>query len=93
MTSHRVTTDHIRHLTARTGPVDHGHTVLADTDAGIRIVAAGAVLDPTSGVRRLLLTRTDVFEDANQAGLSVSAYVRERGARIAADLNELIEEN
>jgi hypothetical protein len=87
---HRVTTTHLRHLVARTGPVDHGHTALVDTDTGINIVAPGKVLEPGSGVRRLLLTRIDVFEDADRAGLTVSAYLRENEGRIVADLNALI---
>ncbi|MER7280555.1 hypothetical protein ABT369_39560 [Dactylosporangium sp. NPDC000244] len=88
---HRVTTDHLHFLTARTGPVDHGATALVDTNAGIRIVAPGLVLEPGSGVRRLLTTRTDLVEDARVAGLTVSEFMRANAGRIAADLNAILE--
>lgn len=88
---HRVTVDHLRFLTARTGPVDHGATALVDTGDGIRVVAPGLVLDPGSGVRRLLTTRTDLVEDAQAAGLTVSEFMRTDAARIAAELNATLD--
>lgn len=87
---HRVTTTHLQHLAARTGPVDHGHTALVDTDTGIQIIAPGQILKPGSGVRRLLLAREDLVESAGAAGLTVSAYVRAFGGSLAADLNDVI---
>lgn len=88
---HRVTVDHLRFLTARTGPVDHGATSLVDTDDGIRIVAPGLVLTPGSGVRRLLTTRIDLVEDAQNAGLTLSEFVRVNVGKIAAELNAVLE--
>lgn len=89
---HRVTIDHLRFLTARTGPVDHGATALVDTDDGIRIVAPGLVLEPGSGVRRLLTTRIDLVEDAQNAGVPLSEYVRANARRITAELNAVLGE-
>lgn len=92
MASHRVTTAHIRYLAA--GPARAGGqrgTALVDTDDGIRLVPAAEVL--ASGVRRLLLTRTDLAEDAAAAGRTVSEHVRAEGGRYAAELNTLIAEN
>jgi hypothetical protein len=87
---HRVTIDHLRFLTARAGPVDHGATALVDTDDGVRIVSPGLVLEPGSGVHRLLTTRIDLVEDAQNAGLTLSEFVRVNASRIAADLNAII---
>jgi hypothetical protein len=87
---HRVTVEHLLHLTARTGPVDHGATALVDTDDGIRIVNPSLILQPGSGVRRLLATRTDLVEDAQIAGVPLSEFMRANGGRIAADLNAIL---
>ena len=89
---HRVTVEHLQFLVARNGPVDHGATALVDADDGIRIVNPNLVLAPGSGVRRLLLTRIDLTEDAQAAGLTLSAYVRANAGRIAADLNAVLDE-
>ena len=40
----------------------------------------------------MLLTHTDLVEDARMAGLTVSAYVRANASRIAAELNGIIAE-
>ncbi len=93
VTSHRVTTKHIAYLAAAPTRADGNVAgVLADTDRGIALVTASAVLAPGSGVRRLLLTSTDLAEDAANAGVSVSDYVRTHAGRIAADLNAVIRE-
>lgn len=46
---------------------------------------------PGSGVRRLLITRTDLIEDADHAGLTLTAFLRANAGRIAADLNAILE--
>ncbi len=92
MARHRVTVEHLRHLTATTGPVDHGATALVDTDGGIRIVSPGVILQPGSGVRRLLTTRTDLAEDAQTVGVPLSEFVRVNAGRIAGELNAVLRE-
>ena len=87
---HHVTVERLQFLVARDGPVTHGATALVDTDDGVRIVHPNQVLQPGSGVRRLLLTRTDVIDDAQAAGVPVSEYVRANAGRIAAELNALL---
>ena len=37
-----------------------------------------------TGVRRLLLSRVDLIEDAQAAGLTLSAYMRANAGRIAS---------
>lgn len=88
---HRVTTKHIGYVAAAPTRADGNVAgVLVDTDDGIRLVTANAVLAPDSGVRRLLLTSTDLAEDAAAAGVSISDYVRANAGRIAAYLNDVI---
>lgn len=84
---HRVTVRHIQGLT-----VDKPNSTLADTDAGLRYIQAGAALVPGSGVRRLLLSRTELVEEAGAVNVTLAAYVRDNASRIAAELNELIGE-
>lgn len=91
MSAHRVTVTHIRHLAS--GPVLTGGRrcdTLVDTDDGIRLIPAGEVFTP--GVRRLLLTRIDLVEEAGSVGRTVSDHVRADGRRIARELNQLIAE-
>ncbi len=92
-TSHRVTTKHIAYLAAAPTRADGNVAgVLADTDRGIGLVTADAVLVPGSGIRRVLMTRTDLAEDAAAAGMAVSEFVRANARRIAAELNDVIQE-
>lgn len=86
---HRVTVQHIHGL-AVSDRDRGGTTVLADTDVGLRYVTPAAVFGEGSNVRRLLLTDTDLREDAAAAGLSMSAYLRERAGRIATELNDVL---
>lgn len=86
---HRVTRSHVRALAAA-DRMRGERTCLADTDDGIRFVTPGAVLTPGSGVRRLLMCRVDLVEDAANAGQTLAAYVAANAGRIAADLNERV---
>jgi hypothetical protein len=91
--SHRVTADHIRGLSVDPARVREPHDVLVDTADGIRLVtqaAVGAVFSPGSTIRRLLISRTDLIEQAGYSGLSLAAYVRANAGRIAAELNEVL---
>lgn len=87
---HRVTADHIRGLAVEPGTMREDRTVLADTNDGIRLVGADAVLTPGSGVRRLLLTHVDLVQDAAADGLTLAAYVRKEAGRIAREINEML---
>jgi hypothetical protein len=92
---HRVTADHIRGLAVDPSKVRELHDVLVDTDDGIRLVtqnAVGAAFTEASTIRRLLLSRTELAEDAGHAGLTVTAYVRSNAARVAAELNAVLAE-
>lgn len=80
-----VTADHIRYLAARTNP---GRS-LVDTTNGITLVDANQVLADGSNVTRLLLTKVDLLEDAQNAGLTITEYLDQHAARIAAELNDL----
>lgn len=83
-TRDRVTADHIRYLAARTNT-----KTLVDTLDGIALVDAGSILTPGANVTRLLLTKTDLLEDAAAADQTITAYLDANAARIAAELNEL----
>ena len=85
---HRVTTQHIHGLAAA-DRMRAEATILVDTDDGLRLVAPGAVFAPALNVRRILLTRTDLVEDAGNSGLTLSAYLKAHAGRIAAELNQL----
>lgn len=90
--SHRVTRDHVAFCASAPAQADgRRRASLVDTDQGIALVTPDQVL-AGGGVRRLLLTRTELVESAQAAGLSVSEYVRRHGGRLAADLNKLISE-
>jgi hypothetical protein len=86
---HRVTAQHIHGLSASDG-MRGGNSVLADTDSGLRYVNPGAALVQGSGVRRILLTTTDLREDVEASGMSMSAYLRANAGRIAQELNDLL---
>jgi hypothetical protein len=91
MSTHRVAVEHIRHLAS--GPVLTGGRrgdTLVDTDDGIRLVPAAEVF--TAGVRRMLLCRVDLLDEAGGLGRTVSEHVRAEGGRIAAELNALLAE-
>ena len=90
--SHRVTAQHIHGLAAA-DQLRGGNTILADTDAGIRYVAASSAFEPEVGVRRLLLTLEDLAADAVASGLSMSQFLRADASRIAAELNDVIADN
>jgi hypothetical protein len=85
---HRVTAQHIHGLAAA-DKMRAGGTLLVDTDDGLRFVAPGAVFAPALSVRRILLTHTDLVEDAGNAGLTLSAFLKAHAGRIAAELNQL----
>lgn len=92
---HRVTREHILGLSVDPVKVREPHDVLVDTDTGIRLVtqaAVGAVFTPGSTIRRLLISRTDLVEQASYSGLTFSAFVRANAAKIAAELNDVMEE-
>ncbi|GAA0493986.1 hypothetical protein Ade02nite_20850 [Paractinoplanes deccanensis] len=87
---HRVTADHIRGLSVDPAKVREPHDVLVDTTEGIRLVtqaAVGGVFREGSTIRRLLMSRTDLVESADYAGMTLAAYVKANAGRIAADLN------
>ncbi len=91
MTAHRVTTRHIRYLA--TGPVLTGGRrcdTLVDTDDGIRLIPAGDLFTP--GVRRLVLARVDLEDEASGLGRTLSEHVKADGGRIAQELNTLLAE-
>ncbi len=91
MAAHRVTAKHVNYLAAAPGRADGTRgSVLADTDHGIRLVDPGQVLAPGSGVRRVLLTRTELLDLAGGSGLAVSGFVRANAGRIARELDSLI---
>lgn len=87
----RVTARHIHGLAAA-DTMRGGRTILADTDDGLRYVDPGAVFAAESTVRRLLLTTTELREDADAAGMTVAAYVRAHAAQIARQLNTILKE-
>lgn len=88
---HHVTAQHIHGLAAADKMRDSNST-LADTDDGLRYINPGDVFADGSKVRRLLLASTDLREDADAAGLSISAYLKANAGRIAADLNAVLAE-
>ena len=89
MSIHRVTVQHIRHLAAGPTLVDGARRdTLADTDDGIRLIPAGQVFGP--GVRRVLLGRADLLDEAGGLGRTLSEHVRADGGRIARELNKLL---
>lgn len=86
---HRVTAQHIYGLAAADRM--RGETIiLADTDDGLRYVNPNAVFADGSKVRRLLLTNTDLQEDAVASGLSMSAYLKANASRLASELNDIL---
>jgi hypothetical protein len=87
---HRVTVQHIIALSVDPEKIRQAHTVLVDTDDGIRLVtqaAVGAAFSDGSTIRRLLMSRTDLVELAGYSELTFSAYVKANAGRIAAELN------
>ncbi|GGL12882.1 hypothetical protein [Mangrovihabitans endophyticus] len=88
---HRVTADHVRAL-AIADRMRGRRTCLVDSDEGICFVSPEAVLAPGSTVRRLLLSRSALTEDAAASGLSVAAFARVNGGRVAAELNNVLAE-
>ena len=88
---HRVTAEHIRAL-AVADQMRGGRTCLVDTDEGIKFVTPAAVLAPGSGVRRLLMSLTDLAEDAASAGLTCAAFVKATAAEVADALNAVLAE-
>lgn len=88
---HRVTVQHLQALAAA-DKMRSGATCLVDTVDGVRFVSPAAVLASGGGVRRLLMTRVDLVESAEARGLTVAAYLREYGAELARELNELNDE-
>jgi predicted alpha/beta-hydrolase family hydrolase len=89
---HRVTAQHIHGLAA-SSRMRGSRTILADTEDGLRYVAAGDVLAAGTKVRRMLLTLGDLSDDALNAGLSLPAYLKAHASRIAAELNAVLAEN
>lgn len=89
---HRVTAKHVHGLAAAER-MNGDRTILADTDDGLRYVSAGSLFVEGSKVRRLLLTLEDLRDDADRAGLSMSAYLRENAARVAGELNDVMAED
>jgi predicted alpha/beta-hydrolase family hydrolase len=93
---HRVTVNHLLGLSVDPAAVQVARTVLVDTTDGVRLVtdaAAGSALNPGSTIRRLLTSREDLAADADYAGMTLNAYIRAHGARIAADLNRVMTED
>ncbi|GAA3455700.1 hypothetical protein GCM10018962_75330 [Dactylosporangium matsuzakiense] len=69
----------------------HGATALVDTDDGVRIVRPHLILRPRGGMRRLLMTRSDLVEDAEAAELTLSEFLRANAASIDTDLNAVLD--
>jgi hypothetical protein len=91
----RVTVKLIQALAVDPTKLREPRSVLVDTTAGLALVTQSAlngVFAEGSVIRRLLLTRTDLVEDADAAGLTLSAYVWANASRIAADLNTVLDE-
>jgi hypothetical protein len=88
---HRVTAQHIHGLAAA-DRMRGGNSVLADTDDGLRYVNPAAVLVDDSTVRRILLTSTDLQEDAAASGATMSAFLRANAGRLAKELNDVLTE-
>lgn len=83
-TRDHVTADHIRYLAARTND-----KLLADTTDGIALVAAGQVFAPGSNVTRVLLIKEDLRDAAGAANLTLTEYLDQHAATIAAELNDV----
>lgn len=87
----RVTLEVLRGLAAGAHSRQQG-TVLVWTDDGLRFMAPGAVLAPGSTARQYLYDLTSLQEEAGSYGLSVSAFLREHGAELARELNNILDE-
>ena len=85
----RVTVQHITGLAAA-GKMRGNRTVLALTTDGLGYVSPDHVIADNSNVRRMLLTLTDLREEASNAGLTVSGYLKANAARIVAELNAVL---
>lgn len=87
--AHHVTAQHIHGLTAASR-MRGNRTILADTDDGLRYVAAGDVFSDGAKVRRVLLTLDDLRDDVRLSGLNMSTWLRQNAARVAGDLNTVL---
>lgn len=86
---HRVTAKHIHGLAAA-DKMRGQNSILADTDDGLRYINPSAVFAEGSKVRRLLLTGTDLQEDAAASSLSMPAYLKANATRLASELNDIL---